>query len=116
LIAAASWFPLSRKKFSGYLSKGNGRDGEARSVGKFELARADRSEREEIYELDLVREQQADGLQRLLPSIHVVSEEEVVGLWRLKEDERSVRRYDRENQDATERRTKPPYSNSLKRS
>lgn len=31
--------------------------------------------------LDLVREKQADGLQRLLAAIYVVAEEEVVGLW-----------------------------------
>lgn len=31
---------------------------------------------------DLVRQQQADGLQGLLPSVHVVAQEQVVGLWR----------------------------------
>lgn len=31
--------------------------------------------------LDLVGEEQADGLQRLLATIDVVTEEEVVGLW-----------------------------------
>ena len=30
--------------------------------------------------LDLVRQQQADGLQRLLTSVHVVTKEQVVGL------------------------------------
>lgn len=31
---------------------------------------------------DLVRQQKADGLQRLLATIHVVAKEEIVGLWR----------------------------------
>lgn len=31
--------------------------------------------------LDLVREEQADGLERLLTTVHVVTEEKVVGLW-----------------------------------
>lgn len=38
---------------------------------------------EEVFRiLDLVCQQQADGLQRLLASIDVVSEEEVVRFWR----------------------------------
>lgn len=32
--------------------------------------------------LDLVRKEQADSLERLLASIHVITEEEVVGFWR----------------------------------
>lgn len=40
-------------------------------------------EQEEVLGVfDLVRQQQADGLQRLLPSVHVVAKEQVVGLWR----------------------------------
>lgn len=40
-------------------------------------------EQEEVLGVfDLVRQQQADGLQRLLPSVHVVAQEQVVGLWR----------------------------------
>lgn len=40
-------------------------------------------EQEEVLGVfDLVRQQQADGLQRLLPSVHVVSQEQVVGLRR----------------------------------
>lgn len=31
--------------------------------------------------LDLVRQQQADGLERLLSSVHVIAQEKVVGLW-----------------------------------
>lgn len=39
-------------------------------------------EKEEVlWVFDLVRQQQADGLQRLLPSVHVVAQEQVVGLW-----------------------------------
>ena len=39
------------------------------------------SENEEILRVfDLVREEQAYGFQRLLPSVYVVSEEEIVGL------------------------------------
>lgn len=39
-------------------------------------------EQEEVLGVfDLVRQQQADGLQRLLPSVHVVAQEQVVGLW-----------------------------------
>jgi hypothetical protein len=30
---------------------------------------------------DLVRKEQADGLERLLATVHVVAKEEVVGLW-----------------------------------
>jgi len=38
------------------------------------------SQQEEVLGVfDLVRQQQADGLQRLLPSVHVVSQEQVVG-------------------------------------
>jgi len=38
------------------------------------------SEDEEVFRvLDLVRQQQADGLQGLFASIHVVTEEEIVG-------------------------------------
>lgn len=37
---------------------------------------------EEVFGvLDLVCEQQADGLERLLATVYVVAEEEVVGLW-----------------------------------
>lgn len=40
------------------------------------------SEQEEILGvLDLIRQQQADGFQRLLPSVHVIPQEEVVGFW-----------------------------------
>jgi hypothetical protein len=40
------------------------------------------SEDEEVFGVfDLVREQQADGLERLLSSVDIISEEEVVGLW-----------------------------------
>lgn len=40
-------------------------------------------EQEEVFWVfDLVGEQQADGLQRLLPSVHVIPQEQVVGLWR----------------------------------
>lgn len=39
-------------------------------------------EQEEVFRVfDLVRQQQADGFQRLLPSVHVVTQEQVVGLW-----------------------------------
>lgn len=39
-------------------------------------------EQEEVLGVfDLVRQQQADGLQRLLPSVHIVAQEQVVGLW-----------------------------------
>lgn len=39
-------------------------------------------EQEEVLRVfDLVRQQQADGLQRLLPSVHIVAQEQVVGLW-----------------------------------
>lgn len=34
-----------------------------------------------LWIFDLVGEKQADGLQRLLPSIHVVTQEQVVTLW-----------------------------------
>lgn len=38
-------------------------------------------EQEEVLGVfDLVRQQQTDGLQRLLPSVHVVAQEQVVGL------------------------------------
>lgn len=41
------------------------------------------AEDEEVFGiLDLVCEQEADGLERLLATIDVVAEEEVVGLWR----------------------------------
>ncbi len=41
------------------------------------------SEQEEVFRvLDLVGEEEADGLQRLLPAVHVVPQEKVVGLWR----------------------------------
>lgn len=37
---------------------------------------------EEVFRvLDLVCEEQADGLQRLLATVYVVAEEEIVGLW-----------------------------------
>lgn len=40
-------------------------------------------EQEEVLRVfDLVCQQQADGLQRLLPSVHIVSKEQVVGFWR----------------------------------
>ena len=39
-------------------------------------------EEEVLRVLDLVGEQQADGLQRLLPPVHVVAQEQVVGLGR----------------------------------
>ncbi len=40
-------------------------------------------EQEEVLRvLDLVGQQEADGLQRLLAAVHVVAQEEVVGLWR----------------------------------
>lgn len=35
---------------------------------------------EVLWVLDLVGEQQADGLQRLLAPVHIVSQEQVVGL------------------------------------
>ena len=38
--------------------------------------------KEVLWILDLVRQQQADGFKRLLPTVHVVPEEEIVGLWR----------------------------------
>lgn len=39
-------------------------------------------EQEEVLGVfDLVRQQQADGLQRLLPSVHIVAKEQVVSLW-----------------------------------
>ncbi len=39
-------------------------------------------EQEEVLGVfDLVRQQQADGLQGLLPSVHIVTQEQVVGLW-----------------------------------
>jgi hypothetical protein len=34
-----------------------------------------------LWVLDLVSEQQADRLQRLLATVHIVSQEQVVGLW-----------------------------------
>jgi hypothetical protein len=41
------------------------------------------AEDEEVLRvLDLVCEQKADGLERLLAAVDVVAEEEVVGLWR----------------------------------
>lgn len=41
------------------------------------------AEDEEVFRVfDLVGQQQADGLERLLASVDVVAEEEVVGLWR----------------------------------
>ena len=39
-------------------------------------------EEEVLRVLDLVREQEADGLERLLPPVHVVAQEQVVGLGR----------------------------------
>ena len=36
---------------------------------------------EVLWVLDLVREQQADRLERLLAPVYVVAEEEVIGLW-----------------------------------
>ena len=39
-------------------------------------------QKEVLRVFDLVCQEQADGLQRLLPSVHVVSQEQVVGLWR----------------------------------
>lgn len=40
-------------------------------------------EQEEVLRVfDLVRQQQADGFQGLLPSVHVVTQEQVVGFWR----------------------------------
>lgn len=40
-------------------------------------------EQEEVFWVfDLVGEEQADGLQRLFPSVHVIPQEQVVGLWR----------------------------------
>lgn len=40
-------------------------------------------EQEEVFWVfDLVGEQQADGLQRLLSSVYVISQEQVVCLWR----------------------------------
>ena len=40
-------------------------------------------EQEEVFWIfDLVGEQQADGLQRLLPSIHIIPQEKIVGLRR----------------------------------
>ena len=39
-------------------------------------------EEEVLWVLDLVGEQEADGLERLLPPVHVVAQEQVVGLWR----------------------------------
>jgi hypothetical protein len=48
------------------------------------------SEDEEIlWVLDLVGEQEADGLHRLLPTVNVVTEEQVVGLRRLDATERT---------------------------
>jgi hypothetical protein len=42
------------------------------------------SEDEEVLRVfDLVGEEEADGLERLLASVDVVAEEEVVGFWRL---------------------------------
>lgn len=41
------------------------------------------SEQEEVFWVfDLVGEQQADGLQRLLPPVHVIAQEQIVGLRR----------------------------------
>ena len=41
------------------------------------------SQQEEVLGVfDLVREQQADRLERLLAAVHIVAEEEVVRLWR----------------------------------
>ena len=40
-------------------------------------------EKEEVFwVLDFVGQQQADGLQRLLPSVNVIAQEEVIGLRR----------------------------------
>lgn len=40
------------------------------------------SQQEEVLGVfDLVGQQQADSLQRLLPSVHIVTQEQVVGLW-----------------------------------
>ena len=39
-------------------------------------------EEEVLWVLDLVGEQEADGLERLLPPVHVVAQEQVVGLGR----------------------------------
>jgi len=42
------------------------------------------SEKEEVlWIFDLVRKQQADGLQRLLASVYIVSKKQVVALWRI---------------------------------
>ena len=41
------------------------------------------AEDEEVLRvLDLVRKEQTDRLERLLASVHVIAQEEVVGLWR----------------------------------
>ncbi len=40
-------------------------------------------EQEEVFWVfDLVGEQQADGFQRLLPSVYVIPQKQIVGLWR----------------------------------
>lgn len=40
-------------------------------------------EQEEVlWVFDLVGQQETDGFQRLLPPVHVVSQEQVVGFWR----------------------------------
>ena len=38
--------------------------------------------KEVLWILDLVCQQETDGLKRLLPTVHVITKEEVVGLWR----------------------------------
>ena len=37
--------------------------------------------KEVLFILNLVCEQEADGLERLLPSVHIVPKEEVVCIW-----------------------------------
>lgn len=40
------------------------------------------SQQKEVFGVfDLVRQQQADGLQGLLASVHIVTQEQVVALW-----------------------------------
>lgn len=84
LMDAHSWLPRSRKKFSGYLiyaqicgsgkPRGlHGPDGALLGLSCGTCCRC---------AAHLEGQQQADGLQALLPSVHVVAQEQVVRLWR----------------------------------
>ena len=79
-MEAHSWFPRSRKKFSGYLicrrrrRQGSGaRAPSGRAGGHHPSGPTTR----------LVGQQQADGLETLLAAVHVIPQEQIVGLGRV---------------------------------